>query len=36
MAEVFAASLKPEDLISNIELMTGQVFNAATDLLILD
>ena len=36
MAEAFAGSLKPEEIISNLELLTGQVFNTATDLLILD
>ena len=36
MAEAFVGSLKPEDIISNLELLTGQVFNPATDLLILD
>ncbi|WP_341238242.1 AAA family ATPase [uncultured Limnobacter sp.] len=36
MAEAFASSLKPEDVISSLELLTGQVFNPATDLLILD
>lgn len=36
MAEAFVGSLKPEDIIFNIELLTGQVFNPATDLLILD
>lgn len=36
MAEAFAGSLKPEEIISNLELLTGQVFNTATDLLVLD
>ena len=36
MADAFAGSLNPEDVVSNIELLTGQVFNPATDLLILD
>ena len=36
LAEAFADSLAPNDLISNIELQTGQPFNPATDLLILD
>ncbi|WP_212746424.1 hypothetical protein [Limnobacter alexandrii] len=36
MAEAFASSLKPEGMISSLELVTGQVFNPATDLLILD
>lgn len=36
MGEAFVGSLKPGEVISNIELLTGQVFNPATDLLILD
>lgn len=36
MADAFTGSLNPEDVVSNIELLTGQVFNPATDLLILD
>lgn len=36
MAEAFAGSLTPEHVLSNIELLTGKVFNAKTDLLILD
>ena len=36
LADAFEGSLSPEDIINNIELLTGQVFNAATDLLILD
>jgi len=36
MAEAFAGSLKPEDVLSSLELLTGKVFNPATDLLILD
>ena len=36
MAEAFAGSLNPDDLISNLELLTGQMFNPKTDLLILD
>lgn len=36
LAEAFADSLSPDDVISNIELLTGQIFNPATDLLILD
>lgn len=36
MADAFAGSLKPQDIVSNIELLTGQVFNPDTDLLILD
>lgn len=35
-AEAFEGSLTPSDVISNIELLTGEVFNASTDLLILD
>jgi predicted AAA+ superfamily ATPase len=36
LADAFAASLTPSDVLSNIELLTGQMFNAETDLLILD
>src|SRR5690554_4558918 len=36
MASAFAGSLSPKDVITNIELLTGQVFNEETDLLILD
>ncbi|QEY59919.1 ATP-binding protein [Pseudomonas sp. C27(2019)] len=36
IAEAFAGSLTPKDIISNLELLTGQVFNPETDLLILD
>ena len=36
LIEAFADSLNPADVISNIELLTNQVFNAETDLLILD
>ena len=36
LAQAFEGSLSPEDVITNIELLTGQVFNASTDLLILD
>lgn len=35
-ADAFADSLSPDDVISNIELLTGQAFNPKTDLLILD
>lgn len=35
-AEAFAGSLTPADIITNLELLTGQVFNPETDLLILD
>ncbi len=36
LADAFAGSLAPDDILSNIELLTGQVFNPTTDLLILD
>lgn len=36
MADAFAGSLAPEDVLSNIELLTGTAFNPETDLLILD
>ena len=36
MADAFAGSLNPADVLGNIELLTGQPFNIATDLLILD
>lgn len=36
LADAFAGSLAPDEILSNIELLTGQVFNPATDLLILD
>ena len=36
MADAFADSLTPEDIISNIELLTNKAFNPNTDLLILD
>ena len=36
LAQAFAGSLAPNDVLSNIELLTGQVFNPTTDLLILD
>uniref|UniRef100_UPI0040482F10 ATP-binding protein n=1 Tax=Rheinheimera sp. TaxID=1869214 RepID=UPI0040482F10 len=36
MADAFAGSLSPADVLGNIELLTGQPFNMATDLLILD
>lgn len=35
-ADAFAGSLAPGDVLSNIELLTGQIFNPTTDLLILD
>lgn len=34
--EAFDGSLSPDDLLMNIELLTNQVFNPQTDLLILD
>lgn len=36
MAEAFAGSLSPDDVLSNIELLTGIEFNAGSGLLILD
>lgn len=36
MADAFAGSLAPADVLSNIELISGQAFNPETDLLILD
>lgn len=36
LAEAFAGSLSPDDVISNIELLTGRIFNPEQDLLILD
>lgn len=36
LAEAFAESLTPADIISNLELLTNQPFNPASDLLILD
>ncbi|PWQ97015.1 ATP-binding protein [Leucothrix pacifica] len=36
LADAFEGSLSPADVLSNIELLTGQVFNAESDLLILD
>src|SRR5690606_16459450 len=36
MADAFAGSLFPTDILNNLELLTGQVFNPDTDLLILD
>ncbi|TCI04092.1 ATP-binding protein [Corallincola luteus] len=36
MAEAFAGSLTPEEVIVNLELLTGEQFNPITDLLILD
>lgn len=34
--EAFDGSLSPDELLMNIELLTNQAFNPATDLLILD
>lgn len=36
LADAFADSLTPEDIIAGIELITGQIFSPASDLLILD
>lgn len=36
LAEAFEGSLNPTDIISNIELLTGQIFTPESDLLILD
>ena len=36
LADAFTGSLTPADIISNLELLTNQTFNPATDLLILD
>ena len=36
MADAFAGALTPETILANLELLTGQVFNPQTDLLILD
>ena len=36
MQDAFAGSLNPADVLGNIELLTGQPFDIATDLLILD
>lgn len=36
LSEAFTASLTPQDVITNIELLTGQSFNPKSDLLILD
>jgi predicted AAA+ superfamily ATPase len=35
-ASAFEGSLNPTDVISALEILSGQAFNAATDLLILD
>lgn len=36
LADAFSGSLSPDDLLTNIELITGKIFNPVTDLLILD
>lgn len=36
MAEAFEGSLAPEDVLTNLELLSNRTFNPATDLLILD
>lgn len=36
MAEAFAGSLTPDEVLSSIELLTGIAFNPGSDLLILD
>ncbi len=36
MQDAFAGSLNPADVLGNIELLTGQPFDIATDLLVLD
>ncbi|GHE96734.1 ATP-binding protein [Thalassotalea profundi] len=36
VAEAFTGSLSPDDVLNNIELLTGRVFDPQTDLLILD
>lgn len=36
LADAFAGSLTPQDIITNIELLTGQIFYPESDLLILD
>ncbi len=36
LIDAFAGALAPSEVLSNIELLTGQIFNPATDLLILD
>ena len=36
MTEAFTGSLSPDDVLNNIELLTGRVFDPQTDLLILD
>lgn len=36
LADAFAGSLAPDDVLSGLELLTGQIFDPTTDLLILD
>lgn len=36
MAEAFSDALTPDNILSNLELLTEQIFNPETDLLILD
>jgi len=36
LMEAFSGSLNPNDIITNIELLTGEVFDPGRDLLILD
>ncbi len=36
LADAFSGALSPDVIISNIELLTGQIFNPDLDLLILD
>ena len=36
LSEAFSGSLDPDEIISNLELFTGQVFSKKTDLLIFD
>lgn len=35
-SDAFSGALTPENIISNLELLTGKIFNPASDLLILD
>ncbi len=36
LADAFAGSLAPQDVLSNLELLTGKLINPDTDLIILD
>jgi predicted AAA+ superfamily ATPase len=36
LADAFAGTLTPANILTNLELLTGQTFNPTTDLLILD